>query len=167
MSDSSLERVKKLAATLIERQEAVKALEDKLKAAKKDLTLIQRDVLPDLMAEIGLEEITLAGGKKVSLQLDCLCGISKANQPRAIAWLNANGYGGLVKNAVTVRLPRGSDGEASKVCDELAQRFDEVELKEDVHAATLKSFVMERLREGDAIPHDLFGIMPFNKAVVK
>ena len=48
-----------------------------------------------------------------------------------------------------------------------ALKDNTVELEEGVHASSLKSLVMERLREGKAIPHDLFSIHEFNKAVIK
>ncbi len=166
MSDM-MSRVMTLANLLVKQQAETKALEDALKDAKARLRSLEREDLPALMAEIGLTELKLADGSVVSIKEEVDAGLSEERRPAALRWLLDNGFGGLIKTEITVAFERGQHDEAEKLAAELGLTVPNLNLTETVHSATLKSFVKEQLREGHAIPMDLFGVFPYSIAKVQ
>ena len=164
---SDLKRIVKLAELLVKTREEVKQKEDEFKKAKADMLRLEREDLPALMTEIGLTELRLEDGQIIRLQEDVDCRITDGKRPAALAWLIDNGFGGLIKTAVNITFGRGDHDEAVAVRDELSEKYEGVELKEDVHFQTLKSFVREQVSEGKPIPFDLFSIHPYQKAVIR
>lgn len=163
---SDIKRVTKLALLLVKQQAAVKTIDAKLKEAKKAMLSTEREDLPMLMKEVGLTELKLESGEKISVVEDCDAAITAKTKMGAIKWLVTNNFGGLIKTQVAVEFDRGDHDDAEKVRDELAEKYDGVELVEKVHPATLKAFVKEQLGKGAAIPMDLFNVRPFSKAKV-
>lgn len=164
---SDLERIVKLAEILVQQQTMFKELEQRTKDAKAAMLQTEREDLPMLMAEAGLQEIKLSDGSIVRITEDCDAKITDRTREGALSWLVDNGFGGLVKTQVSVAFGRGMREEASEVRDRLAEQYEGVELKEDVHHSTLKAFVKEQLAEGRPIPMDLFNVHPYNKATLK
>lgn len=162
-----LDRIVKMAELLVAQQSHVDELEAELKVAKKELTTLEREDLPTLMTEAGLQEITLNDGTTIQIKEDVDTKIPTAHRDAALNWLIQNGYGGLIKTNVAVVFGRGDHDQAVAVRDRLAAEYEGVELKEDVHHSTLKAFVKERLTAGEQIPFDLFGIYPYNKAIIR
>lgn len=164
---SDLKRIVKLAELLKEQKAAVDQLKQKLKEAEADYRRIEREDLPQLMAEIGVNEITLDSGARVTIAEDVDTRISDANRAAAHRWLIDNGFGGLIKTAVAVTFGRGEHDAAVAVRDSLAREYPDVSLEERVHHSTLKAFVREQLAEGRGVPMDLFGVYPYSKAIIK
>ena len=164
---TDLARIVELAQLLVEQKARFEDLEERTKDAKAALMRTEREDLPMLMAEAGLQELRLADGSLVSIKEDCDAGISEANRPAAMRWLESNGFGGLIKTKIQLALDRGNHEEAVALRDQLAQTHPEVELKEEVHHSTLKAFVKEQLASGKAIPMDLFSVHPYSKATIK
>lgn len=164
---SDLDRIVQLANLLKRQREEVKTLTDSLKDAKEAMLRTEREDLPNLMMEAGLSEIRLDTGEKVSIQEDCDARITDATRDRALDWLLSHSFGGLIKTNISLDFNRGEREEAQKVLHELQERYEGVQLVENVHPSTLRAFVKERLREGDEIPFDLFNVFPYSKAVLK
>lgn len=163
---SEMERILALANLLVEQSERVKALDAELAAAKRNLLRTEREDLPQLMAEIGIQEIKLSTGQKVAIKEDVDARITDDHRPAALRWLLDNGFGGLIKTQVTVPFDRGDHDAAVECGMRLKDEYSNVTLKEDVHPMTLKAFVKEQMAAGTAVPFDLFSIFPFNKAVI-
>lgn len=163
---TDLARIVALAQLLVEQKARYTELEEQTKFAKAAFMRTEREDLPMLMAEAGLQEVRLADGSLVSITEDCDAGISEANRAAAMRWLESNGFGGLIKTRVQLALDRGNHEEAVALRDELAKTHPEVELKEEVHHSTLKAFVKEQLASGNAVPLDLFGVHPYSKATI-
>lgn len=162
---SDLKRVSDLAALLTDVQNRISETNELLNQLKADERRISEEDLPQLMAEVGLSEITLESGEKVSITEQVHAGITQANNDRAVAWLVDNGFGGLVKTRLIVDYDYTERGAAV----EEAQRLEGehvTELKETVHPSTLKSFVREQLESGTLIPMDLFSVHPYSKAKI-
>ena len=164
---TDLARIVELAQLLVEQKARFEDLEERTKDAKAALMRTEREDLPMLMAEAGLQELKLADGSLVKVTEDCDAAISEANRPAAMRWLESNGFGGLIKTKIQLALDRGNHEEAVALRDQLAQTHPEVELKEEVHHSTLKAFVKEQLASGKAIPMDLFSVHPYSKATIK
>lgn len=164
---SDLDRLTQLADLMLQRAGRVAGLEEELKEAKGEHREIEREMLPELMAELGLSEFTLSSGKTIKVEADVTCSITEKNRNLALRWLRDNDFESLIKTEVKVVMPRGEYESAMKLAEELSQNYDGVEAKESVHASTLKSFIKEQMAEGRTPPIDLFSIFAFNKATVK
>jgi hypothetical protein len=162
-----IERIVKLAELMVEKQEVVKRLEEELKEAKREMLALEREDLPQLMAEAGIQELKLRDGSTVTIKEDVDAKITDATRVQALGWLVEHGFGGLVKTQVSLAFARGAHDEACAVRDFLETKYDGVELKEEVHPGTLKAFVKERMAAGDNVPFDLFNIFPYSKATLK
>lgn len=161
MSEGGVQRAVALARVLLSAKKTVDELSASLDAAKADVRRLEQEDLPDLMMELGLTSFKLEDGSSVEVQNDVVCGISEERRASAHAWLLENNFGGLIKTEVVARFGKG-EHEQAVACAEAING----ELKESVHSATLKSFVKERMAAGQAIPFDLFGIMPFNRVKI-
>lgn len=164
---SDLARIVKLAELLVKQQQEVTEAEALLKKAKEAMLRTEREDLPTLMQEIGLQEMKLSDGQIVRLEEDLTTSITESTRPMALRWLLDNNFGGLIKTFVSVQFGRGEHDAAVQVRDELAGKYGDVTLKEDVHSSTLKSFVKEQLKAGTPVPFDLFNVFPFTKAVIR
>jgi hypothetical protein len=163
---SDLQRVATMARQLTEVQDAISELTERLSEAKREERRISEEDLPQLMAEVGLSELTLASGEKVEITEQVQAAITEANLPAAVNWLVEHGFGGIVKTRIMVDYDYTERGEALAAFQEQAQ-YHQTELKETVHPATLKSFVREQLEAGNNVPMDLFSVHPFSKAKIK
>lgn len=163
---SDLERVVKLATLLTEQKAEVERLDQELKKAKEAAMRTEREDLPELMSECGLKSVTLEDGSTVVIKEEVDAAITEATRGRAMAWLTDNDFGGLIKTSVAVQFDRGMHEEATRLAQELQEKFGRAEMKEVVHPATLKSFVKEQLSAGQPIPLDIFNVRPYNVAKI-
>lgn len=165
----SLARVIKLANQMVTEGREVARLEAELRDAKAALERTQTETLPDLMTELGVPLLKLPDGSVVEVKKDVQCGISEANRAAAHAWLNANGFGGLIKTQVITEFGRGELERAATYVREANAQFPDnpAGVKETVHPMTLKSFVKEQLEKAAPIPLETFGIRPYNRATYK
>ena len=146
----------------------VAELEAELKRTNDMITSIDRVDLPELMREAELSELKLTDGTQVKLGEKVQASISEANRAAAHKWLVDNGFGGIIKTQVAVAFPADQNEAARSLSLELAEAYgNAVEVKDTVHATTLKSFVTEQLEGGRAIPMDLFGVFTFSEVKVK
>jgi hypothetical protein len=162
-----LKRVTELAKQLGDQQDRVNQLQAELDAAKQFLLQLEREDLPTLMQEVGLEEIKLTDGSVVSIQEDCACAITDRTRAAALEWLLENNFGGLIKTEVSLAFGRGDREAAQELVERLRAQELMPDLKEVVHPSTLKAFVKEQLSAGANIPMDLFNVYPYSKAVIK
>lgn len=164
---TDLKRVVELAERLQDKIAEFNSLKDSLEIAKAEMLRLEREDLPELMSEVGLEEFRLKDGTVVKITEDCSAAITDATRERALRWLIDNDFGGLIKTQVTVEFGRGDRESAEALAQELAESRSGVECKEAVHPSTLKAFVKEQMRDGKPIPMDLFNVYPYSKAVLK
>ena len=164
---SDLKRIVKLAEQLVNQRDAVKELEDELKSARAVMLRLEREDLPELMREVGLEEVRLEDGTLIRVEEDFDAKITDATRTPALHWLEQNGFGGLIKTQVAVSFGRGDKSTAQVVFDELSELYESTKMKEEVHPQTLKAFIREQFRDGAAVPMDLFNVFPYEKAIIK
>lgn len=165
-SEDKLQQVMALAYLMVEQEREVAALEEALKETKAALQRTQTEDLPALMEEIGMLSVTLKDGSKVDVVEDIQCGIKVADRDAAHKWLIDNGFGGLIKTQVITEFGRGQLEDAINYAAEANAKFpaNPAGVKDTVHPATLKSFLKEQLEKGAALPMELFGVRPFNRA---
>lgn len=167
-SGSTLERITVLSLQLIDAIKDVEKADQELKKAKELQRKLEETDLPELMRELGVTDIKLADGSAVKVVDEVQCAITEANRPKAHAWLENHGFGGLIKTNVIVAFARDEREEAKTCAAQIKELTGhDAEVAESVHAATLKSFIKEQLAAGNvALPEALFGIFPYVKAKI-
>jgi hypothetical protein len=164
---SDLKRVVELSELLVRQQSRVDALKEELAAANADLVRTQQEDLPTLMLELGLTEIKLDDGRKVTVTEDCSCSITEKTRAAAMRWLRANKFDGIIKTQVTTAFGKGEAERAEKLTAQLREEGYDADCKDTVHPQTLKSFVKERMKASQPLPMDLFNVHPYHKATIK
>ena len=137
-----------------------------LEIAKEHLRLIREETIPSAMQELGLTELKLTDGRKLSVKQDVYASIPANEKREAYSWLDRNGFGGLIKVDVKIAYGKGDISEAKSLFNELSNRGLGVELSENIHSQTLKAFLREQLSLGSDIPLDTFGARPIWTAKV-
>lgn len=145
----------------------VARLEEELKEAQRKLLDIQQHKLPELMDAAGMLKVRTQDGIEVTVREIIRGGIKTENAPRAIAWLEENGHGDLVKREFKINFNKDEEAWAKKFEADLRKRKKEVrmDVNRTVHASTLQSFVKNQLEEGVDMPLDLLGV--FRQRITK
>jgi len=167
VTNDELANVSSLAQKQINLTNEVSQIEDMLKAKKEQLRLVQEQELPDALSEVGLTQIVLSSGEKISLSEFYSAHISKANQQQAYQWLIENGHDGIIKNEVSLKFNRGESQIVDETVLALKSRGLSPEVKQSIHPSTLKAFVKEQLTTGNDIPTEPFGVYIGTKANIK
>lgn len=167
-----IEELQAVCEQFIDKQSQIKELEEKLAQANSDLKLLSEETIPSMMEELGVEEIKLKTGEIISTVMDVYASLASTNtdpeqKAAAMGWLNDNGYGDIIKVKVNANFGREEHDAAMQLFNDLAQQGYNVNYDENVHPATLKAFIKERLQAGDNIPLSLFNANQYNKTVVR
>lgn len=165
-SQTDMLRVKDAVKRLEEITRRIAEIEDELASAKKVQAQISEVELPDIFDILGLQEIKLDDGRKVSLKDDVTSSIAEANREAAFAWLRENEFDSIIKREVKLTFGMGEDAKAAALCEELIIKGLPVAQKEFVHPGTLKAFVQERIRAGLQLPESIT-VFPFRKTIIK
>ena len=168
LSDLSTDKLKSVAETaenIKQKEDEVAKLEEKLKQAKQDLIALTDADLPLLMEEINLESFTLSDGSKINITPTYGGTIKVSDRPKAHQWLRENGFGDLIKNAISAEFGMGEDNIAKDFYETaLAKGFD-VNQKETIHNMTLRSWIKEQTEKGSVIPPE-FGAWTGRRAKI-
>lgn len=163
---ADLETVSRLARRQRELEQKVDELEKALKDAKSDLRQVSQVDLPAALDSVGLASVELSDGSKVSVESGVDARIPKDRKAEALRWLDENGYGHLIKHEL--KAPVGRDPETAKKAETaLRQLGISPADDETVHPQTLKAWARERLREGEEVPEDLFGVYEYRTTKIK
>jgi hypothetical protein len=155
----TLKRLNETLAEAIELKQAVDQLEDDLAAAKKNLNYLNTSVLPDMMAEIGMEECTQNGWKvKVGEFVSGSLPKDEERKNAAIAWLEGNEAGDLLKTSLSVVFSRSQHNEALALASDIEQQGFAINVESNVHPQTLQAFARERLKNGEALDTEVLGL---------
>lgn len=156
----SLDQMASLARALVDADASVDKAEVNLKDTKERARVLREETIPSAMQELGLEELKLDTGEKLSVKQDVYASIPAAQKEQAFQWLEDNGFGGLIKVEVAADFRKGEVEFAIALFKELQERGLQVGLDRSVHSQTLKAFLREQLAIGGNVPLDLFGARP-------
>lgn len=162
---SELSALAQMAADLHSAEERVLILENELKKAKERRDHIQRNVIPDYMAEIGMEEFTAAGMK---IKIDTVLSVKpKADaRPRVLEEVEKLGAGALIKSTVSVAFNRNENDKARSFITDLQEKGLQPKQDRKIEPQTLKKFVKDRLEKGESVDMELFGVSRFARAQI-
>lgn len=161
-SNQETAQVAELARRQLALERELEELAAATKAKQQELEEVRDRRLPDLLLQLGVRELKLATGEKVTIQRLVFASIAKKHEEGAFKWLRENGYKGLIKLELSGRVDEADvAGEVARLAKKLGV---ELEQKASVHPSTLKAFAAEQLRERVDFPRDLFGIYEVNRA---
>ena len=141
--------------------------EKDLKQRKKDLEHISGEVIPTMMAEMGLAELKLQDGSHLKVSTSYRATITEANKEAAFNWLRNNGLGDIIKNEISVSFGRNEDNKAADYAALAQERGFQPTQKLKVEPMTLKALVRERIEAGKEMPTEIFNIFVGNKTTIK
>ena len=141
--------------------------EKDLKQRKKDLEHISGEVIPTMMAEMGLSHLKLMDGSSVDVKPHYSANITIANKEAAFNWLRNNGLGDIIKNEILVSFGRNEDNKAADYAALAQERGFQPTQKLKVEPMTLKALVRERIEAGKEMPTELFNVFVGNKTTIK
>ena len=145
----------------------VSLLEKDLKQKKKDFEYLSGEVIPTMMAEMGLSQLKLMDGSSVDVKPNYSANITIANRDAAFNWLRTNGLGDIIKNEISVSFGRNEDNKAADYAALASERGYQPTQKLKVEPMTLKALVRERIENGKEMPTELFNVFVGNKTTIK
>lgn len=160
-TDAGLARLRKASQEMVDLDLRKKQLEEELKAVNIRLWDVQTRELPDLFAEVGVDNVGLpSAGVDVAILPYAHANI-KADLPdeereSAFDYLASIGGGGLVRNEVTLVFARGEEDLLQEWLEKVRNlnlSFDppDVTVKRAVHWGTLTAFVKEQVGKGTVL----------------
>lgn len=122
-------------------------------------TTVQTAAIPDLMAELQLEKISVAGFDLVLVD-ELIGSLPKDPERRedAIRWLEKHDGAGIIQTRVGLTFSRSEHNRAISTYEALKGQGLEPELLSDVHHSTLKAYIRQRLKDGDEIEPEVLGV---------
>ena len=141
--------------------------ENNLKDLKKEHDRLSGEVIPTMMAEMGLAHLKLSDGSTVDVKPNYSASITLANRDAAFQWLRENGLGDIIKNEISVSFGRNEDNKAADYAALAEERGYQPTQKLKVEPMTLKALVRERLEAGKSMPTEIFNVFVGNKTTIK
>ena len=148
-------------------QKSIENQEENLKSSKKKLEHLSGEVIPTMMAEMGLSHLKLMDGSSVDVKPFYSATITVANKEKAFKWLRDNGLGDIIKNEISVSFGRNEDNKAADYAALAEERGYQPTQKMKVEPMTLKALVRERIEAGKEMPTEIFNIFVGNKTTIK
>ena len=148
-------------------QQEIETQEDALKQKKKNFEHLSAEVIPTMMAEMGLSHLKLMDGSSVDVKPNYSASITIANKDAAFQWLRDNNLGDIIKNEISVSFGRNEDNKAADYASLASERGFSPTQKLKVEPMTLKALVRERLESGKEMPTELFNVFVGNKTTIK
>jgi hypothetical protein len=154
LSADLLHRITETAGLLRDAKASLAKAELVVEEWKGIVRRLREQTLPALLDEAQVSSLGLqdADGTVVEKGEEVYASISKDNARAAARWLDANGYGALIKSEIVVEAPRGDRDTALAAMKALAKAHIAYEERAGVHPQTLKAFVRESLAEGRTLP---------------
>jgi hypothetical protein len=155
----ALARLNEKLAEAIDLKNTVDQMEEDLGAAKKQLNTLNTQIIPDMMAELGMEEVTQRGWKiKVGEFVSGSLPKDEQAKQRAIDWLIEHDAGELIKTKLSVDFSRSQHNEALSLAHEIEQQGFAPNVDSTVHPQTLAAFARERLKNGEPLDTEVLGL---------
>ena len=148
-------------------QQDIEKSEEDLKQKKKNLEHVSGEVIPTMMAEMGLSHLKLMDGSSVDVKPNYSANITIANREAAFNWLRNNGLGDIIKNEILVSFGRNEDNKAADYAALAQERGFQPTQKLKVEPMTLKALIRERIEAGKEMPTEIFNIFVGNKTTIK
>lgn len=160
VSSDKLAQLAVLAAEQTKLEHDITQAKQEVAKMEQALATLSERTLPELMDELGMEEFSTNTGLRVKIQEAIRASIPKTRLQEALDWLDQKGLGKIIKREFSVLFGKDEEAWARKFARDLQQRKKALNVTESasVHNQTLCALVRERLKAGEEMPVDLFGI---------
>lgn len=171
--DDAFAQLEQLVHDEAEEAARISRLEAELRVAKARHDHIVERAIPELMTDVlKQKECVTRGGVRVRIKRAVRASLPSAKErpddrAQAIAWLLANGHGGVIKNKVVVTLDKGEDSRATELLSMLRDQNLDASADKDVPHQTLGALVRELLADGRSVPKKLLNVFDQNVAELK
>ena len=159
----------KLLAERAKKLELLAALEANVLETKARIRVIEEQLLPEILDQMGITKLTDAATGK-TLILDNVVTATLTNPGKraaAIAWLRSHGLTDLISCDVVTRFKKGDDETATAVAVLLEMQGYVVAKEDAVNTTSYKAALKELMEQGEAIPGDEAGVFVVRKVIVK
>jgi hypothetical protein len=156
-----LEHVRIGVRALRNTEQTIADLEEQLKTCNEELQRLQREELPALFHEAGIQQLTLepegnnpAYAVKLSpyYYANIAAKAPDEQKAKAFEWLEAHEAGDLVKRTISVVTARGEEKKAAKVTAALSKLGIPFEVKREVPWSTLTAWLRESVINKTPLP---------------
>jgi hypothetical protein len=148
-------------------------LEQELETVGKEYRTYADNLVPEMMAELGMKQVTTAGGAIVTVSEEVRASFPKEPQRQATAfqWLKDTGNDGLIRREIKVSYGRDS----TEWAELLVQKMEEwgvaqhgvIDQKWSINHRSMLAFIRSALRDGTAVPLEAFGAVVQKTAKIK
>ena len=166
LSPKEMDSVAALAQRQVELEQEIQEREAGVKELKKKLYILSTETIPQKMKEIGIKGFEMDTGESLIVEDKVTASISKKNQEAAHKWLVKQGHGDIIKHTVTTKFQRAEEKKAEKFVKELEKKGFTYDVKQGVHAMTLKAFVKEQLEKGNELDTELLGVFEYSQTKI-
>jgi hypothetical protein len=164
-----LERLTALVKTQKEIEASIADTESRLSDLGSRLRMVSEENIPALLDELGLSDVRLSDGTKVSVKETLRASVAADGKytPFILSWLDREGHGDLVKNDVTVSFGRGEDAQAGELVAALAERGLSPSRRKTVNNQSFTALLRELLEAGEEVPLDEMGVGVQRRSILK
>jgi len=167
VQDAKFSCISELATAQISAEKEVALLQLTLKKANIWLDQIKNKLLPDAMAEVGMDKFTLSDGRgSVTINQKTSASITADNKPEVFKWLREIGEDSIIKSEVRISFGKGDLEKAETLVGELVAKGLDAFLNEDIHSSTLSAFVREKYSEGELVSEKIT-VYQYKEAKIK
>jgi len=153
-----LGRISVLADKMHDLDKELAQVDMQMKRLKEQRRQISEEQLPELFERVGMQELKTRSGLPLKMKERVHTNVSKDRKPAAIAWLDENGHGGMVKRNVIIEFDKTQADKVEALFRLIGRGWPNHRQELDVHASTVKAFVTQQLKDGKEIPLDTFGV---------
>jgi hypothetical protein len=162
-----LSRLASVVQALLDADCDVEVAEGCLARAKERARVLREETIPEMMNEMAVKEVVLEDGSRLTIKREFYAMIPADKKPLVYSWLDRNGHGGMIKKEVTCSFGMGQKQEADALLARLLERKYDASYSETVHPMTMKAFIGEMIKKGEALPIDLFNPRIVNVTHIK
>tara|TARA_R110000787_G_scaffold169030_1_gene281761 strand:+ start:226 stop:801 length:576 start_codon:yes stop_codon:yes gene_type:complete len=150
VDESSIKNLSRLVNDLLVTEGEIGNTEERLRKLKDQQKQLSEQAIPDKLAELGVADLRLSDGSRISADPFYSARITAKNLGLAHDWLRDNGHGDIIKNTLTVSFSQGEDADATRLAELLTKEGYLPQTKEAVHPSTLRAFVKEMIESGNS-----------------
>ena len=140
INDEQLGELGKQVKKLLKLRLEIADVENHLSGLKRDYNDLAIGKVPEIMAELGLDEVRTDTGAKITVNREVQCKFIPEVKEKALDWLETNDYGAIIKREVSVAFGKESESLARRVVEALRNVGVDREVTMNVHPMTLKAW---------------------------
>ena len=163
-TDESMSALTQMGQQLYDAEQAVIDAEARLKHAKRKRDALATQAIPSALEEMGIESLTMTGGRKIEVKPILSVTPLAANRPRVMEEVTKQGAESIIKTTVSVPFGRGEQEAVKALLTKLQEDGLSAKLDTKIEPQTLKKHVKERLEAGLPVDTELFGVREFTQA---